>query len=78
MSPEAALLMRTLIVGIGNPLRGDNGLGWDVDSKLSSELRRDDVHVLATHQLSLSFPTWSAPQTGSCLSTRLAAEIPVR
>ncbi len=43
--------MRTLIIGIGNPLRGDDGLGWDVASKLSSELRRDDVQVLATHQL---------------------------
>lgn len=43
--------MRTLIIGIGNPLRGDDGLGWDVASDLSSELRRDDVQILATHQL---------------------------
>ena len=43
--------MRTLIIGIGNPLRGDDGLGWDVAGELSSELRRDDVQVLATHQL---------------------------
>lgn len=43
--------MRTLIIGIGNPLRGDDGLGWDVASELSSELLRDDVQVLATHQL---------------------------
>lgn len=47
--------MRTLIIGIGNPLRGDDGLGWKVADELSCELscepRRDDVHVLATHQL---------------------------
>jgi hydrogenase maturation protease len=43
--------MRTIIIGIGNPLRGDDGLGWDVASELSSELRRDDVQVLATQQL---------------------------
>jgi Ni,Fe-hydrogenase maturation factor len=41
--------MRTLIIGMGNPLRGYDGLGWDVASKLSSELRRDDIQVLATH-----------------------------
>lgn len=41
--------MRTLIIGIGNLLRGDDGLGCDVASELSSELRRDDVQVLATH-----------------------------
>lgn len=43
--------MRTFIIGIGNPLRGDDGLGWDVAGELSRELRRDDVQVLATHQL---------------------------
>ncbi len=47
--------MRTLIIGIGNPIRGDDGLGWKVADELSRELAlepwRDDVHVLATHQL---------------------------
>jgi len=47
--------VRTLIIGIGNPIRGDDGLGWKVAENLSRELacepRRDDVHVLATHQL---------------------------
>ena len=43
--------MRTLIIGIGNPLRNDDGLGWNLASELSSELQRDDVRVLATHQL---------------------------
>ena len=43
--------MRTLIIGIGNPLRGDDGIGLDVASEFSRELRRDDVQVLATHQL---------------------------
>lgn len=43
--------MRTLIIGIGNDLRGDDGVGWKVAEELSRELRRDDVQVLATHQL---------------------------
>ena len=50
--------MRTLIIGIGNPLRGDDGIGWDVASELSSELRRDDVQVLATHQLTPELSDW--------------------
>jgi hydrogenase maturation protease len=54
--------MRTLIIGIGNPLRGDDGLGWDVADELSRELQRDDVQVLATHQLTpeLSEPVSNA------------------
>lgn len=43
--------MRTLIIGVGNPLRGDDGLGWDVAGELSHELQRDDVQVVATYQL---------------------------
>ena len=43
--------MRTLIICIGNPLRGDDGLGWQIAGELSRELRRDDVQILAMHQL---------------------------
>ncbi len=42
--------MRVLIIGIGNPLRGDDGVGWNVAGELSRE-QRDDIQVLATHQL---------------------------
>jgi len=44
-------MARILIVGIGNPLRSDDGLGWHVAHELSRELLRDDVQVIATQQL---------------------------
>ena len=43
--------MRTLIIGYGNPLRGDDGLGW----RVAEELRRlpafAQAEVLFRHQL---------------------------
>ena len=44
-------MARILIVGIGNPLRSDDGLGWHVARELSLELQRDDIQVVATQQL---------------------------
>jgi len=44
-------MARILIVGIGNPLRSDDGLGWHVARELSRELLRDDIQVIATQQL---------------------------
>ena len=44
-----------LVVGYGNPLRADDGLGWVVAQRLSASLDGDglfgDVVVLAEHQL---------------------------
>jgi hydrogenase maturation protease len=44
-----------LVVGYGNPLRSDDGLGWTVARILRRDLERDasfgDVVVLAEHQL---------------------------
>jgi len=40
-----------LIIGYGNPLRGDDGVGWRVAEKLEESLRRPDVRVMACHQL---------------------------
>jgi hydrogenase maturation protease len=42
---------RILIVGIGNPLRSDDGVGWYLATELSHEILRDDVHIIATQQL---------------------------
>ncbi len=42
---------RILIIGIGNPLRSDDGLGWSVAQELLREIQRDDVRVVAAHQL---------------------------
>jgi len=44
-------MARVLIVGFGNPLRSDDGLGWHVAQELSRTLARDDVQVIATQQL---------------------------
>lgn len=44
-----------LVIGYGNPLRGDDGFGWTVAQRLRAELDGDrqcgDVVVLAEHQL---------------------------
>jgi len=42
---------RTLIVGFGNPVRSDDGVGWHVARQLADSLLRDDVRVVAAHQL---------------------------
>lgn len=40
-----------VIVGIGNPLRSDDGVGWRLATELSREVLCDDVHIIATQQL---------------------------
>ena len=42
---------RALIIGYGNPLRGDDGLGWHVAERLRSLLKGPDAEVLAVQQL---------------------------
>jgi len=44
-------MAKILIVGFGNPLRSDDGLGWNVATKLAKELARKDVRIIAQHQL---------------------------
>jgi hydrogenase maturation protease len=39
------------VIGYGNPLRGDDGLGWHVAQQLGAELPSDEVAVIAAHQL---------------------------
>jgi hydrogenase maturation protease len=41
----------TLIVGYGNSLRGDDGLGWHVVERLGQDVRLSDATVLWRHQL---------------------------
>jgi hydrogenase maturation protease len=43
--------MGVLIIGFGNPLRSDDGLGWHVAGQLASKLSQEDVRVMAAHQL---------------------------
>lgn len=44
-------MARFLIVGFGNPMRSDDGVGWHVTRGLSDSLRGNDVEVIAAHQL---------------------------
>jgi len=44
-------MRRVLIIGYGNPLRADDGVGWQAARRLA-ELRQDEfVETLALHQL---------------------------
>ncbi len=40
-----------LIVGIGNPLRGDDGLGWQAVDQLRPRLHDRNVEFIVCHQL---------------------------
>ena len=42
---------RNLVVGYGNPLRGDDGLGWHAAAALGADARPADTDVLTRHQL---------------------------
>jgi len=43
--------VRILIIGWGNPLRGDDGVGWRAAELLSGTLAGHDVAVRVSHQL---------------------------
>jgi hydrogenase maturation protease len=42
---------RNLVVGYGNPLRGDDGIGWHAAAALAADPRPADTDVLTRHQL---------------------------
>jgi hydrogenase maturation protease len=44
-------MRRTLIIGYGNPLRGDDGVGWWIASRLLEIVGDEFANVLAVHQL---------------------------
>jgi hydrogenase maturation protease len=46
---------RVLIIGWGNPLRGDDGLGWRAAGRLAAALKGHDVTVRVSHQLMPEF-----------------------
>jgi hydrogenase maturation protease len=41
----------SLVVGYGNPLRGDDGIGWVIAGRLAADPEFATVHVLQRHQL---------------------------
>jgi hydrogenase maturation protease len=45
------MMPHTLIIGYGNPLRGDDGFGWHAAVRLQELIRDEGVEILAVHQL---------------------------
>jgi len=41
----------TLIIGYGNPLRGDDGFGWHAAVRLQGLIHDDGIEILPVHQL---------------------------
>ena len=48
-------MARILIIGWGNPLRGDDGVGWRAAERLAETLEGHDVAVRVSHQLMPEF-----------------------
>ena len=44
-------MRRVLIIGYGNPLRADDGVGWQAAHRLAALLQDEFVETLALHQL---------------------------
>jgi hydrogenase maturation protease len=44
-------MSRILIVGYGNPIRGDDALGWRATARLREVVTDPDVEILSLHQL---------------------------
>ena len=51
-------MSRVLVIGYGNPLRGDDGLGWRVAEQLADQTWDHAVEIMAIHQLT---PELAAP-----------------
>lgn len=47
------MTMHTLIIGIGNPIRGDDGLGWEAIRLLSQQIDDPRVQLLTCQQLTM-------------------------
>jgi hydrogenase maturation protease len=44
-------MQRVLIIGYGNPLRADDGVGWHAARRLAELLQDEPIEILALHQL---------------------------
>jgi hydrogenase maturation protease len=45
------MMPHTLIIGYGNPLRGDDGFGWHAALRLRDLIHDDGIEILPVHQL---------------------------
>jgi hydrogenase maturation protease len=59
LSMKVSAKLRPLILGIGNPLRSDDGLGWIIAEQLS-QVCITSYDVLAVHQLTPELAQWIA------------------
>ncbi len=44
-------MARVLIIGYGNPLRGDDGFGWRAAERLRQRIMNPEIEILTLHQL---------------------------
>ena len=42
---------QALVIGYGNPLRGDDGLGWEVAGRLAASIADPSVEIMSVQQL---------------------------
>ena len=42
---------RVLVIGYGNPLRGDDAVGWEIANRLGATIQDETIEVLAVDQL---------------------------
>lgn len=62
---------RTLVIGYGNPLRGDDGFGWHATRCLIPALTGSNVEVMTCHQLT---PELAEPLSRCALAVFLDAD----
>lgn len=53
--------IRVMVIGFGNPLRGDDGVGWVAAQQLAERVDAEHVVALAVHQLT---PELAEPISG--------------
>ncbi len=53
MKSESAAAVRVLVIGFGNPLRGDDGIGWNAADALARSIRDDRIRIMPCIQLTL-------------------------
>jgi hydrogenase maturation protease len=44
-------MAEVLIIGYGNPLRGDDAVGWQAAERLRESIRDEQVEIVTSHQL---------------------------
>jgi len=66
-------MAQVLIVGYGNQLRGDDGLGWQAAHLLAKALREVDVDIITCHQLT---PELAEPVSRAALAIFIDAALP--